>query len=82
MDVTECDEFVTDDDPKGDEKINSLGTLLGGGFSFFTSMCNTVLIVPIFFKLSFQSIHIRAAHIPPHVAVHARHQCNTHVWLL
>lgn len=33
--IIEGDEFVTEDDPKGDEKIDKWGNLLGGRFSDF-----------------------------------------------
>jgi hypothetical protein len=44
--VIEGDELVTEDDPKGDTKIDKNGNLLGGAFAVFFSfplMCPYVL---------------------------------------
>ena len=43
--VIEGDEFITEDDPKGDTKIDKNGNLLGGALQFFP--CPIPLPVPM-----------------------------------
>jgi hypothetical protein len=71
--VIDGDEFVTDDDPKGDEKIDVSGNLLGGMSS---TISPPLLLTPNFLvRPPFQSFNIRSPKSTPDKTVYARYRC-------
>jgi chromatin structure-remodeling complex protein RSC7 len=60
--IIDGDEFVTEDNPIGDEKIDQFGNLLGGTPSFFSHIGNIVFYLNyLIYRSSIQSCHVHSS---------------------
>lgn len=76
--VIDGDEYVTEDDPKGDEKIDKWGNLLGG--TRLTRPCLHVKVhIPL--RSPVQGIYIYSAQQTSSAKIYARHRRGSHVRL-
>ena len=76
--IIENDEYVTEDDLKGDTKIDQFGNLLGGAYSTVI-ICSSAYSGNV--RSQIQSTNISAAEPTSRPDVHARHRRCAYIWL-